>query len=268
MDARHRAFILSIPGMRTVSNAIVNQGNRAFVNRLGNQDDELDEIRGLRSGDRCFIVGNGPSLTTSDLALLENEDCFAANHVYKLFDKTAWRPTYYVIQDRYTQLDIDLSNIGAKAFFAGAYFARNNAIEIPDPAYVFCERRDLNGSAEYMTFSDDITDFVSSGYTVTYSMIQIAASLGYTEVYLVGIDHNYAVEVDEKGAVVRRQNVRNHAFEDVNKETTANIAGMEKAYRSALHYARESGRLSIFNATRGGHLEVFERVSLEEALTR
>ena len=37
---------------------------------------------------RCFIVGNGPSLTVQDLDRLVGEDCFAANLIFKIcFEK-------------------------------------------------------------------------------------------------------------------------------------------------------------------------------------
>ena len=38
-------------------------------------------------GQRCFIVGNGPSLTIEDLEKIKNEFCFAANRIYTLYDK-------------------------------------------------------------------------------------------------------------------------------------------------------------------------------------
>ena len=57
------------------------------------------ELKGSHKGERCFIIGTGPSLTVEDLNLLKNETTFATNRIYEVFDKTDWRPTYYVNQD-------------------------------------------------------------------------------------------------------------------------------------------------------------------------
>lgn len=263
MDAKQRAFILAIPGARTVCDYLVNAGNKRYVSKIPNRDVLLEEMKGRRHTDRCFIVGNGPSLTAHDLDRLRNEDCFAANHIYKLFDKTSWRPKYYVIQDRYTKMDCPLSSIEATYLFAGSYYLRCNKVCLSENMYPFYDKRDLVIKDGLLTFSNDISHFVSVNYTVTYSMMQIAVSLGYRELYLLGIDHTYAVETNDKGAVLKHNNVRNHAYEDVNSEVVANVVGMERAYRSAKKYADDNG-VVIKNATRGGHLEVFSRINFNE----
>ncbi len=265
MDARARKKILSTPGMRYVCDFLVNEGNKQYVRRLGTKRDSLlREICSRRSSKRCFIVGNGPSLTPADLDSIADEDSFAANHIFNIYEKTLWRPTFYVIQDRYTKLDRSLNLIECEYMFLGSYFLRKNNFIIPSNAYPFFDRRDI-GNRKYLSFSDDIKKYVSVNYTVTYSMMQIAVALGYSEIYLLGIDHFYSIETNEKGAVVRRNSVKNHAYDD-KQEVVANVQGMELAYRSARLYADQSVNIKIMNATRGGHLEVFERVSLEAAL--
>ena len=60
------------------------------------------EIRGYRDayqGQRCFIIGNGPSLRVADLDRLKGEFSIASNSIYRLFGDTAWRPTMYTAHD-------------------------------------------------------------------------------------------------------------------------------------------------------------------------
>ena len=44
-----------------------------------------------------------------------------------------------------------------------------------------------------------------------------------------------------------------------------NIDGVSKAYKSAYIFCKEKG-ITIKNATRGGKLEIFDRVNLEDIL--
>lgn len=59
-------------------------------------------LKDTKKGKRCFIIGNGPSLTIEDLGKIGTEDSFGVNRIYKIFDQTKWRPTYYFSQDRET----------------------------------------------------------------------------------------------------------------------------------------------------------------------
>jgi len=61
----------------------------------------LAALKGKYAGQRCFLVGNGPSLKAEDLTKLHEygEITFAFNRVYNIFDQTPWRPTFYISQD-------------------------------------------------------------------------------------------------------------------------------------------------------------------------
>ena len=56
----------------------------------------VPRFNGLRPGQRCVIIGNGPSLNRMDLSFLENEITFGLNRIHLLFEKWKFRPTYYV----------------------------------------------------------------------------------------------------------------------------------------------------------------------------
>jgi len=49
---------------------------------------------------RCFILGNGPSLSTHDLDLLKGQVTFACNKIHRLYHTTTWRPTHWCSLDR------------------------------------------------------------------------------------------------------------------------------------------------------------------------
>ena len=73
-----------------------------YISHVLYSRDDKCKIRKFRDnyrGKRCFIVGNGPSLNERDLELIKDEYSFATNRIYNIFNKTAWRPTFYVCVD-------------------------------------------------------------------------------------------------------------------------------------------------------------------------
>jgi len=56
----------------------------------------LAQYKDKHRGQRCVIIGNGPSLNKMDLSFLKNEITFGMNRIYLLFDKWDFTPTYYV----------------------------------------------------------------------------------------------------------------------------------------------------------------------------
>jgi hypothetical protein len=58
---------------------------------------ELSRLKNKYKGKRGFVVCNGPSLKISDLDLLRNDVSIATNRIYLAFEKTEWRPNYYIV---------------------------------------------------------------------------------------------------------------------------------------------------------------------------
>jgi len=60
-------------------------------------------LRALRrrwwGADRCFVIGNGPSLNQTDLSLLAGETTFAVNGFFLKSGELGWKPTFYVVED-------------------------------------------------------------------------------------------------------------------------------------------------------------------------
>ena len=82
---------------------------------------ELKKFYNKHEGQKCVIVGNGPSLTAQDLQCLyqNNIVTFATNRVYNIFDQTSWRPMYYASEDALILRDVanSVDTIPAKVKF-------------------------------------------------------------------------------------------------------------------------------------------------------
>lgn len=233
-------------------------------------------LKNKHKGERCFVIGNGPSLTVEDLELLKGEITFAANRIYTLFDRTDWRPTYYFCAD-YMLYGADhrkINKIDAKLRFvpleraleAGevynkiTYYNRGaNCIKIKDGKSVWGD----------FQFSDDADEIVCGGPTIIYDILQFAVYMGFSQIYLLGVDCSYALEVLEDGSVVHNAVGKDHFDDDYSKGFLNVHALPLYAYRLAFQKAKEiceTRGITIKNATRGGMLETFERISFDELI--
>ena len=62
---------------------------------------KLSEYSNSIDKKKCFILGNGPSLTWELVRRLEGEITFAFNKIYLMPESTgiAWHPTFYMVED-------------------------------------------------------------------------------------------------------------------------------------------------------------------------
>lgn len=231
----------------------------------------LQSLKNKHEGKRCFIIGNGPSLTPGDLDLIRNEYSFAANRIFYMFDKTAWRPTYFCAQDKDVIMD------SAKNFDVFLNACENLFIINDSKRFIPKNIRDsiktIFFCAKYVSahkerlFSSDISNYISGGGTVTYAAIQIAVYMGFKEIYLLGVDHSYASASFNNGTI-SMDDIRKSYFEGMPagiKLTKPNPDNATISYLRAKEYCLDKG-IKIMNATRGGKLEVFSRVALEDIL--
>jgi hypothetical protein len=206
-------------------------------------------------GDRCFIVATGPSLKLEDLNKLKNEYTFSMNSIVLSFEDTDWRPTYYGIQDSraYEVLKEAIIKANMPNVFCGISTRKHTPQMTGDFIPYPLNMLDHGGVhiRHHTKFSDNAYSVVYDGFTITYSMIQIAVYMGFREIYLLGVDCNYT-------------KIGNNYIKDYITQTDFNAGFlMSESYKVAKEYADRNG-IKIYNASRGGKLEVFERVNFDE----
>lgn len=238
----------------------------------------LKTLKGIHEGKRCFIIGNGPSLRSEDLDRLTGEYTFGANRIYEIFDQTKWRPSFYLLIDTVG----DMQEIYRKAAQCdvGHMFIRLNIKDRKDEAksldfpvrkmtrvffdidgYFTTYQNTWNDGTAYV--SVDVSDHFSNGCTVTFNSIQLAIYMGFAEIYLLGVDFSYSIMRDAKGKVHRDESIQDYFTGKRYDATVFNYNGMLHAYEAAREYCDNHG-IKIYNATRGGKLEVFERVEFDK----
>ena len=59
----------------------------------------LSKFKDIHKGQRCFIIGTGPSLNKTNLSLLKDEICFGVNTLYKGLEKFGLKCQYWAVGD-------------------------------------------------------------------------------------------------------------------------------------------------------------------------
>ena len=99
-----------------------------------------------------------------------------------------------------------------------------------------------------------------------YTAVQLAAYMGFSEIYLIGVDHHFHISQNNKGEIVVDNSVKDY-FSDKYNEDKANlyIPNTEKSTMTyvAMKAHCDKRGIRVFNATRGGKLEVFSRVDFD-----
>ena len=160
--------------------------------------------------------------------------------------------------------------------FSEILFDLNNIIMLSDkiqPIRVLTRYDDYK-NPDIPDFS--LTNDFYAGGSVVYIMIQLALYMGFKYIYLLGIDFSYPRERDIKGNITNKnvsahqKIIQLHEKKMMKKHggiiDEMDIEFMRLGYQKLKYYA-DTHNVKIYNATRGGCLEVFERLNLDEVLT-
>ncbi len=236
-------------------------------------DERLLELKNKFEGRRCFIVALGPSLIAEDLDLIKeyNEYSFSVNRCYQMFDKTRWRPDCYFFSDAkvFTPVTRDaifeMANEGIDIIyskFAAPKGMPSTAIyykaKYTDAILSASRKTKYKKLAVPLRFSSNAYDFIYDGHTCIHSILQLAYFMGFKEVYLLGAD--CGVSANKVYTDLVKNNI------DCNISEQNKIGDVMIEDYASLKKDIESQQLDfkIFNATRGGRLEVFPRVDIED----
>lgn len=236
--------------------------------------ERLAEFRDIHKGDRCVIIGNGPSLNQLDLRRLADAHTFAVNGIFYASERMGFAPTYYVVEDSSVMAentDAIKEYAAGHKFFPSIY--RRYVGDVPGVSYFLMNRGFYEPSSpSYCVpkFSTDIAQRVYSGQSVTIINLQLAYYMGFSEVVLIGMDFSYTIPDGAKvegDIITSTDDDPNHFHpEYFGKGKTWKDPKLDRVlanYQLAKRIYEADGR-RIVNATPGGKLELFDRVPYDE----
>ncbi|MGE4511067.1 MAG: 6-hydroxymethylpterin diphosphokinase MptE-like protein [Sulfurimonadaceae bacterium] len=230
---------------------------------------QLLRYKNIHLRKRCFIIGNGPSLQTQDLEKLKDEICFASNKIYLAFDQTQWRPTYYFVEDHLV-LKQNYEKISQLKGFKK--FLPDIALKwAPKMANAIYYKLIYNFKEAH--FSDNPHKGFYWGASVTYSMIEMAAYMGFKEIYLIGVDFSFEnakqkLSVGNDG-IFLSTGEKNHFHKAYRTEgeqwTVPDMAFQKLALMQAKAYMKKNNKIFL-NVSRKTKLNILDKTDLENIL--
>ena len=228
----------------------------------------LQKFRSIHKGESCFIIGNGPSLNKMDLTPLQKVHTFGLNKIYLMFERVDLNLSYHVSVNPLVieQSVNNFTSLSCPSFLSFKSFCfyrkqQEGRFRVPDNLYFL-----LTGGSCY--FSPDIIQTINEGFTVTYVAMQIAFSMGFKQVFLIGVDHSFKAVGKPNEKQVLQGDDLNHFSPNyfANKEwQLPDLEGSELSYRMAKFQYERAGR-KIYDATVDGKLDIFPKISYEKAL--
>ena len=214
---------------------------------------DLTSYRNLHKAERCFLVGNGPSLAKLDLQKLVGEVAFTVNRGYLAARLGLPKTPYYVITDPLTYAPYAAEVRNADL---GTRFYRADVCDLPeyrdaiDREEAICFPFHRTPTMDEGYFAEDATLGVFRGFTVLLDAAQLAFTMGCREVYVIGCDLDY-----------QQANTHVYGTGPIEQErlTVMPIPKVLKAMSVAARVFESAGRV-FANAGVGGELNTIPRV--------
>jgi hypothetical protein len=242
------------------------------------------QLKDSFNGKRVFLIGNGPSLNHTPLYMLKDEYMMCFNRFPLILERLNFNPYFYMVVDDLLATDIkdDINFMIDKSTYS--FFPNiqrgNNVVNFkkiygPNEKILWLNVREnrLTWRGIREVFSNDLPN-VNSGRTVAIAGLQILMHLGFSEIYIVGVDMNYVIHktakiIKENGVVSTKDDDPNH-FDpryfgngrQYHQPVQETMDRMLSSLNKVSLFAKAHG-YHIYNATRGGRVECFERVIFE-----
>jgi hypothetical protein len=225
----------------------------------------LKALKDTHRGERCFVIGNGPSLRQTDLTRLRSETTFGVNRIYLAFPEMGFSTSYYLCMNDLVieQCAADIQALPMPKFIAwrSRRWLVDNPRSVGEPSdnlyflYTSYTGPKFGGA--------DITGRLWEGATVTNIALQVAFYLGFKQVILIGVDHNYTTQGKPNSTVVSQGADPNHFnpkyFGNGFRWQLPDLETSEHGYAMARQAYEAAGR-QVLDATVGGKLQVFPKV--------
>jgi hypothetical protein len=223
----------------------------------------LISFKDLHKGERCYLVANGPSLKKMDLSFLKNSISFGLNRIYLAYDDMNFKNDYLVSINGLvlSQFNDEIQDLTIPKFLN--WESKSSFKEDDSIYYIY---KSFMGN----DFGKDISKSLNPAATVTYAALQIIFYMGFSEVIIIGMDHNFETKKKNRPneMEIRDEDVDNNHFHPNyfpkgSKWETPDLVSSEYFYKIARKQFENDGR-KIFDCTINGKCQVFEKRNISD----
>ena len=220
---------------------------------------KLTALKDTHKGERCIIIGNGPSLKNTDLSRLKGSFTVGMNRFYMAFPELGFSTSCLLTVNDLVieQCAQDLRVLPIPTFVS---WRGRNWIE-PSPNLHY-----LHTSYDLPRFNGNAAGRLWEGATVTFVAMQLAYFFGFKQVVLIGVDHSFSTKGTPNTTITSTGDDPNHFhpgyFGKGFRWQLPDLETSEIAYTMAKEAYRRDGR-EILDATVGGKLTVFPKIAYE-----
>lgn len=221
---------------------------------------KLQVLKDLHRGERCVIIGNGPSLNKTDIQKIRSEYTFGLNRIYLAWEDWGFSTSYYLsINDLVIeQCAQEIMSLSMPVFVS---WRSRQWLKSQDNVHF------LYTTYTGPTFAKDASKRLWEGATVTYTALQLAYHMGFSTVVLIGVDHSFSSKGKPNQTIVSQGDDPNHFnpeyFGKGFRWQLPDLETSEIAYQMAHQAYLEDGR-QVLDATIGGQLTVFPKVDYDQ----
>ena len=238
------------------------------------------------NNERCFIIGNGPSIKNIEFSLLANEITFTVNQISRFEKFKEIKTNYHIWSDtRFFQRDSNIIDI-----MKNVNIASNPIVFFPYQAKDFIKECKLDSFLNIKYFNGiggmlyrgydktiDYTKVTPRFSTVIDYAITLAIYMGIKEIYLLGCDctgfvnlakfvtkeenYEYAYEVDDK----EKKRLKEALGGKNIRMELKNYAKLFEDYEILAEYCKKRN-IKLVDCTENGLLDILEKKNLNEVL--
>ena len=221
----------------------------------------LAKFKDIHKGERCVIIGNGPSLNQTDVSKLKGEYTFGMNRIYQAFPEWGFETSYFVsINDLVIeQCAADIEKLAMPKFLA--WRSQQHLATMDNTMF-------LHTTYYNPKFCSDVRRRVWEGATVTNVALQLAYYMGFKQAILIGVDHSYreSVKGDPNQTIVSEGDDPDHFnaayFGKGFRWQLPDLDTSELGYALARQAYEADGR-QVLDATIGGKLTIFPKADYD-----
>jgi len=237
------------------------------------------KLKDSYKGERCFIIACGPSINTQDLTKLKNEYCITISNLFlhKDFEKiNSIFHCYAEYMPVFTRQEWaeNLKKMDSTLKKSTKLVTDINEKENAEKNNIFMDRDVFYIQQCSKSKNFDLTKPIMRYRTIAINAMQLAIYCGFSELYLVGFDHDWILNYKKtrhfyrEEEDVRQKNNKNKNFREwktINdfENYLKDYLKLWGQYKFVKQKALEHG-IKVYNATNGGLLDMFECVDYDQ----